>query len=150
MKKLFAVAFATLFLATAQMSLADGSKCPYGDGKPMKFMVVDVACYIAKGASGEAHKACGSKCVKGGGELALMHDGNLYIPVDVNFKSARSKFVKKCDETVEVTGVTKSKGGVNYFILCDAKKEVKKEEKKAEKKTKKKSENKAEKPAAAK
>ena len=147
MKKFFAVAFAALFLATAQMSFADGSKCPYGDGKLMKFVVVDVACYIAKGESGEKHKACGDKCVKGGGELALMRDGNLYIPVDVNFKSARHKFVKKCDETVEVTGVTKSKGGVNYFILCDAKKEEKKVEKKAEKKAEKKTEKKAEKAA---
>lgn len=117
MKKLFAVAITALFLAMTQMTFADTA----APGKAMQFTVVDVSCYISKGAYGPDHQTCGNKCVTGGGELALMKDGNLYIPVDSGYKSARKQFVKKCDTTVSVTGNVVSKGGVNYFVISDAK-----------------------------
>lgn len=91
-------------------------------GQTMKFEVVDVACYVQKGASGEAHKACGSKCILSGGELALLSGGQLYIPVDSDFKSARKQFVKKCAETVTLNGKVISKGGVNYFMIAEKEK----------------------------
>jgi hypothetical protein len=118
MKKLFAMAIAALFLAMAQITFADeaASAAP---GKAMKFTVVDVACYISKGAYGPDHQTCGNKCVTGGGELALMNGGNLYIPVTSDYKSARKQFVKKCDTDVTVTGNVVAKGGVNYFVISD-------------------------------
>lgn len=87
------------------------------DGKSMKCEVVDVACYVAKGAHGEGHEACAAKCISGGGELALLYNGKLYIPVDKNYHSARDQFVSKGGEKVEVTGKTVSKGGLNYLVL---------------------------------
>jgi hypothetical protein len=116
MKKLFAMAIAALFLAMTQITFAD-TPAPAA----VQFTVVDVACYISKGAYGPDHQACGNKCVTGGGELALMNGGNLYIPVTSGYKSARKQFVKKCDTTVSVTGNVVSKGGVNYFVISDAK-----------------------------
>lgn len=88
--------------------------------KSMKCEVVDVACYVAKGAHGDAHKACATKCISGGGELALLSNGKLYIPVDKDFHSARNQFVPKAGEMVEVTGKTVSKGGLNYMVLSEA------------------------------
>jgi hypothetical protein len=88
-------------------------------GKTMKCEVVDVACYIGKGAKGEAHQACAAKCISGGGELALLYNGKLYIPVDKNYHSARDKFVTKGGEMVKVMGTIVSKGGLNYLIISE-------------------------------
>ena len=88
-------------------------------GKSMKCEVVDVACYVAKGAKGEGHQACAAKCISGGGELALLHDGKLYIPVDKDFHSVRSQFVSKGGEMVSVSGKPVSKGGLNYLVLSE-------------------------------
>ena len=88
-------------------------------GKTVKFEVVDVACYVKEGAKGVDHKACAVKCVTGGGELALLNNGKLYIPVDADFHSAREQFVSKAGEKVEVSGEKISKGGINYFKIVD-------------------------------
>lgn len=90
-----------------------GGKAPAG--KAMKYEVVDAACYVAKGAHGEKHKECAVKCISGGGELALLRKGKLYIPVDKDFHSARAQFASKAGEMVEVSGTAVSKGGVNYL-----------------------------------
>ena len=96
-------------------------------GKSMKCEVVDVACYVAKGAKGEAHQACAAKCISGGGELALLHDGKLYIPVDKDYHSARDQFASKGGEMVNVSGKTVSKGGLNYMVLSDMASDMKKD-----------------------
>ncbi len=92
-------------------------------GKAMKCEVVDVACYVKDGkkATGESHKACAVKCISGGGELALLSKGKLYIPVDGMFHSARAQFASKAGEMVEVTGKVISKGGVNYLQVGEGK-----------------------------
>jgi hypothetical protein len=95
-------------------------------GKPMKCEVVDVSCYIAKGAHGEGHQACAAKCISGGGELALLYNGKLYIPVDKDYHSARDQFVTKGGEMVTVTGKTVSKDGLNYLVLSDRTSDMKK------------------------
>jgi hypothetical protein len=89
-------------------------------GKSMKCEVIDVACYMAKGAHGEAHQACAAKCISGGGELALLYNGKLYIPVDKTYHSVRDQFVTKGGEMVTVTGTTVSKAGLNYMVLSDS------------------------------
>src|SRR5580658_578226 len=91
-------------------------------GKTYKCEVVDVACYIGKGAHGPDHQGCAAKCISGGGELALLYNGKLYIPVDSSYHSARDKFVTSGGETVTVSGKTVSKGGLNYMVLTDDKK----------------------------
>jgi hypothetical protein len=57
------------------------------------------------------------KCIGGGGELALLKGGKLYIPVDANFHSARAQFASKAGEMVEVDGKVVSKGGINYLKI---------------------------------
>lgn len=42
--------------------------------------VVDVSCYLQLGKRGEAHVACGSKCIANGQPIGLLDaEGNLYI-----------------------------------------------------------------------
>lgn len=90
------------------------------DSKVMKCEVIDVACYIAKGAHGEEHQGCAAKCIGEGGELALLQDGNLYIPVDKKFHSARKLFLTKGGETVKVSGKKVEKSGLRYLVLDDS------------------------------
>ena len=104
--------------AFADMDMATASK---DMGKAMKCEVVDVGCYMKDGmkATGEKHQACAAKCISGGGELALMYKGKLYIPVDSNYHSVRDQFVSQGGTVVSVTGKTISKGGLNYLVLAD-------------------------------
>jgi hypothetical protein len=92
------------------------------DSKAMKCEVIDVACYIAKGAKGSEHQGCAAKCIGEGGELALLNDGNLYIPVDKNFHSARRLFVTKGGEMVSVNGKKVEKSGLKYMVIDGAEK----------------------------
>ncbi len=92
------------------------------DSKAMKCEVIDVACYIAKGAKGEGHQGCAAKCIGEGGELALLNDGNLYIPVDKNFHSARRLFVTKGGEMVNVSGKKVEKSGLRFIVVDGAEK----------------------------
>ncbi|HTA77208.1 MAG TPA: hypothetical protein VK791_08625 [bacterium] len=86
-------------------------------GKTMKAEVIDVACYIKKGEHGEDHQGCAAKCISEGGELALLIDGKLCVPVDKDFHSARGKFITHGGEVVTITGKILGKDGVNYVIL---------------------------------
>jgi hypothetical protein len=92
------------------------------EDRVLKCEVVDVACYIARGAKGEEHQGCAAKCILEGGELALLCEGKLYIPVDANYHSARKLFVSKAGEKVSVTGRRVSKDGLSYLILAEKKK----------------------------
>ncbi len=89
------------------------------ESSTIKCEVVDVACYINKGLHGEDHQACAAKCIGEGGELALLYDGNMYIPVDSDFHSARKRFVTKGGEMVKVVGKRVEKAGLRYIVLAD-------------------------------
>ncbi len=116
MKKVLMSVIATLMLlAMTQVTFAAEKKAAKAASKAKKYEVVDVACYTGKGEAGADHKKCAVKCISGGGELALLHGGDLFVPVDKDFKSARGKFTSHAGETVEVKGKVISKGGVNYL-----------------------------------
>lgn len=113
MRKLLGIVVVALVLAITQMNVAIASDTT----KTIRCEVVDLACYVTKGAHGPEHKACAIKCINGGTELALLYHNQLYIPVDQDFHSARDQFVPKAGEMVKVTGTFISKGGVNFFQL---------------------------------
>jgi len=127
MKKTMIFALSAIFVlfigrvSADEMAMHDGMKMEKKSpaGKSAKYEVVDVACYVAKGAHGPDHKSCAVKCIGGGGELALLKGGKLYVPVDADFHSARAKFASKAGETVEVSGKAVSKGGVNYLKISE-------------------------------
>ena len=115
MKKALVAAFAVMSVAMAQVSFAEEAKAEKKSAKTIKYEVVDVACFVGKGEKGEKHKACAAKCISGGGELALLSNGKLYIPVDKDFHSARGKFSSKGGEVVDLAGKKITKGGINYL-----------------------------------
>jgi hypothetical protein len=113
---LLALALSTGLAFAAEKRESKESKKKAVGGK--KYEVVD-GCYIQKGEHGPKHKDCAKKCIGGGGELALLRGGDLFVPVDKDFKSARNKFTSKAGEEVEVKGKTISKGGVNYLQISE-------------------------------
>ena len=86
----------------------------------IKGEVVDVACYIAHGAKGEGHKACGESCAKAGGSLGILtSDGKLYLSLlpDDHKSGPNDALMEHVSHTVEAKGFVRSKGGVNGLMI---------------------------------
>ncbi len=86
--------------------------------------VLDMACYMAKGAQGESHKGCASACIKGGAPMGLLtSDGKIYLLVENhNKKEAYAKVKDYAGEKISVTGTISDKGGIQGVIVDDMKK----------------------------
>lgn len=85
--------------------------------------VVDMACYMAKGSKGAAHKSCAQLCAKRGVPLGLLTDqGELYLLVDDHDNAAAYEAVKKlAGERAEVVGRKFVKQGVAGIVVGGAK-----------------------------
>src|SRR5437764_12964655 len=42
---------------------------------------VDMMCYVDHNAMGDKHSGCAAKCIKGGGAVGIVSDGNAYLIV---------------------------------------------------------------------
>ena len=95
--------------------------------KPAKEMtitgqVVDVSCYLAHGdkGMGDEHKACAEACAKNGGSLGVLtKEGKLYVSVlpDDHSTGPNAKLMDHIAHDVQVTGIVRSKGGVNGIMI---------------------------------
>jgi hypothetical protein len=86
----------------------------------IKGEVVDVACYLAKGAKGEGHKACAEACAKAGGQLGILtSDGKLYLSIlpDDHKSVPNDALMEHIAHNVEAKGYVRSKGGVNGLMI---------------------------------
>ena len=84
--------------------------------------VVDVSCYLAHGnkGMGEDHKSCGEACAKTGSPLGILtKNGKLYVSVlpDDHSAGPNAKLIDHVAHQVKATGVVRSKGGVNGFMI---------------------------------
>ncbi|HEX5024795.1 MAG TPA: hypothetical protein VFV68_05965 [Agriterribacter sp.] len=86
--------------------------------------VLDMACYMAKGAHGEKHKGCASACIKDGAPMGLLtSDGKVYLLVENhNKKEVYAKVKDYAGEKISVTGTVSDKGGLQGVIVDDMKK----------------------------
>ena len=87
--------------------------------------VVDVSCFLQLGKRGEAHVACGSKCIANGQPIGLVDaDGDLYIVMaeehhprrdgQVELKTVLGPLLAK---TVTLTGMTVTMGGSRALFV---------------------------------
>ena len=86
----------------------------------IKGEVVDLACYMKHGATGEDHKACAEACAKGGGSLGILTtDGKLYVSLlpDDHSTSPNTILMDHISHQVEATGVIRKKGGVQGIMI---------------------------------
>lgn len=106
--------------AEANKKVLEGGKVATVTGE-----VVDVSCYLQLGKRGEAHVACGSKCIANGQPIGLLDaEGNLYIVMaeehhprrdgQVELKTVLGPLLAK---TVTLTGMTtEMKGYRSLFV----------------------------------
>lgn len=87
--------------------------------------VIDLSCYTQLGKKGDAHKACGAKCVSHGSPAGLLTaDGKVYMllaeqhhPRRDGQVSIASWAAEKMGTTVTVSGMASAEGGMNTLFI---------------------------------
>ena len=100
---------------TWEAATAEANKKVLAGGKPATVTgeVVDVSCYLQLGKRGEAHVACGTKCIQNGQPIGLLDaKDNLYLlfaeehhPRRDGEVELKTVFLPWLAKTVTVTGV---------------------------------------------
>jgi len=85
--------------------------------------VLDMSCYMAKGAKGDGHKDCAAACIKGGAPMGLLtSDGKVYLLVENHDKKdAYAEAKNHAGAQVTVTGTVAEKGGMMGIIVNEVK-----------------------------
>lgn len=113
---ILAAAVAATALAFAPALAAEGAKAA---DTTVKGEVLDLACYVAKGAKGPGHAQCAKECVKGGQPMGLLgSDGTVYLLfADHGDPSAFDKTKDFAGHQVEITGVKESMGSLHGITV---------------------------------
>jgi len=113
-----AVAFAsTTALAFSSFALAEEhehgkEKLDTAASKTVTGEIVDMMCYVDHNAVGEKHgQSCGAKCIKSGGPVGIVSDGNAYLVVGEH-KPMNDQLAEYCGKTITVKGKMAERGGV--------------------------------------
>lgn len=109
---------AALALGALPLPLAAQQAAP-GTEKTITGQVVDVSCFSVMGAQGAGHKECATACANKGVALAILSsDGTLYMPVSSGMGDPQNpRLLKHVEGKVKVTGVTRSKAGLNTIEI---------------------------------
>ena len=85
--------------------------------------IIDMACYMAKGSKGSAHKACAQMCAKKGVPIGVLTDGGeVYLLLDDHNNSDPYEAAKKlAGERAEISGKKFVKQGVASIVVGAAK-----------------------------
>ncbi len=85
--------------------------------------IVDMGCYMAEGAKGEAHKSCASMCISGGMPMGLLtKEGKLYLLTMNHDKADPFNAAKKmAAEQVTVTGMVSERNGMKSLSVDEVK-----------------------------
>lgn len=85
--------------------------------------IVDLACYMAKGSHGAAHKSCAQMCAKRGAPIGVLTDsGDVYLLVDDHNNPDPYETAKKlAGDRVELNGKKFSKQGIASIVVGSVK-----------------------------
>jgi|GEM_PF-2349784 len=115
-----------MFLAAVGALSMVGRVFAEGQTVTQKYEVVCLKCMAHNAAMGKdgghgaGHAACAMSCSTKGMDLGLMDEkGNLYVPIDSNFQSARGAIKDKAGQTVELTGTIVKTKGILYLQMSD-------------------------------
>lgn len=99
-----------------------------GTVKTVSGELVDMACFMGHGGSGEKHAKCAGACVTGGAPMGLQtKDGALYLIVGDHADEKPYVEAKAlAGSNVTLTGKVVSKGGVQALIVTKTEKLVEK------------------------
>lgn len=97
----------------------------FGQAKTMtvKGEVLDMSCYMSKGAKGAGHKQCAEMCLKKGLPAGLLtSNGQVYLLVEDHDKAdAYNTVIKHAADQVQITGTYANKNGVQALVVEDVK-----------------------------
>jgi hypothetical protein len=86
-----------------------------GEEKTVKGEVVDMACYVDHGATGEKHADCAKKCISMGLPVGIKgEDGKTYLLIGEH-KPMNSELAEYAAKTITVKGKFASRDGVNMI-----------------------------------
>src|SRR5262245_60111642 len=107
---------ATLLGAFAIAPLAIAEEHQHGGdaaaSKEVTGEVVDMMCYVDHNAVGEKHgQSCGAKCIKSGGPVGIVSDGQAYLVVGEH-KPMNDQLAEYCGKTITLKGKMAERGGI--------------------------------------
>lgn len=113
---------AGLFSIAALSVLSLGASAQ-STAKTIKGELLDMNCYMAKGAHGADHKQCAQMCLQGGAPAGVLaSNGQVYLLVqDHDNGTPYTEIRKHGGEQVEVTGKAVTRNGVQALVVEKAK-----------------------------
>lgn len=118
MKLLIAIAAAAVFAASpliAHDGHDDKEKLASGETRKVTGEVIDMACYIDHGATGEKHADCAKKCITSGLPVGIKgDDGKTYMLIGEH-KPMNSELVEYAAKKITVEGKVTSRDGINLI-----------------------------------
>ncbi len=95
------------------------------DVKSVSGEVVDLNCYMASGAHGADHKACGVHCAQAGNPIGILDaKGHVYLLLASDrhdTKATNDKLIDKMAEQATVSGKLVKRGGMDAVIVDSVK-----------------------------
>lgn len=129
MLSVLALISATLFAVHAFADTDRAKMKMKAEAKPstMKGELVDMGCYLGRGAMGEKHMECATKCVANGMPMGLLTaDGKLYLlTLNHDNGDAFNQCKGMMAQTVELTGMVSTKAGMKGIDVSGVKAETK-------------------------
>jgi len=93
--------------------------------KTIKGEVIDVSCYVAEGAKGDAHKECAIACIKAGQPAGILEEGTgkVYIAAkeEDHMKNPGTELLPYVAKMVEVKGNVNERGTVAIIDVKEIK-----------------------------
>ena len=117
---IIAIAAAALFAASpviAHEGHEHGNKDELASGETKKITgeVIDMACYVDHGATGEKHTDCAKKCITSGLPVGLKaDDGKTYLLIGEH-KPLNTELAQYAAKKITVEGKVTSRDGVNMI-----------------------------------
>ena len=117
-----------LALAVAALGFALGARpavaqemMKMAEGEDVEFtaQVVDLSCKVVYGLTGEEHRMCAQVCADQGIPLVLLHEGEIYLPVDKAMPGtgANEQLKPHAEQEVKVKGKVIERGGLKTIII---------------------------------
>lgn len=108
----------TAVLAICAMPLAAQQAAAPAADVTLTGQVIDMNCFVTMGASGAGHKTCASACAKAGVALAILADGNIYMPVSAKPGDPQNSRLEPFAEgRVKVTGTHRMANGIHTIEI---------------------------------
>ena len=119
----FSVTVCSVLLALCIVSFVSPTSSRAQEDITVQGEILDMACYMAKGSKGPAHKACAQMCAKKGVPIGVLTDsGEVYLLLDDHNDSDPYEAAKKlAGERAEISGKKYSKQGVASIVVNAAK-----------------------------